>query len=433
MQKQLNLKYGTQHFSVEMPAHAEIFDIRNPPLKITKKTFLLRLHRTLESLQPDFSRTAVVISDKTRLCDYPVFLPLLLQGLEKVGAASGCIRIYIAYGTHGVQTQQESLGAYGETYRRYAFIHHDFRDEKLFKELGRTSRGTPITLRKDLLKSTFVVTFGAISHHYFAGYGGGRKLIFPGLGLRKSIYLNHGLFLDKTNMKLVAECRPGLLPGNPVAEDLDEIEDRFSAHLALHGILDDKGRVSDIRVGRGRSHFLAACAEHGKNCEIGSDHTFDLVVASCGGHPKDINFIQAHKAIENAAKFARDGGTIVILARCPDGVGSKTFLPWFELGGFEGAFRRLADAYEGNGGTALSMMSKVDRVTICMVTDMDDSICRKIGIRKIRKGQAEELVKQLSGSMAVLPNAGLLVNVGPGIDYRPLLISHRAVDHTEKE
>ena len=152
------------------------------------------------------------------------------------------------------------------------------------------------------------------------------------------------------------------MDGNPLAEDLAEFETFRPADLAVHGILDGGGHVCDLLPGVGIDHFRRACAEYGKNCETTCTDRFDLVIASCGGYPKDINFIQSHKAIDNAAKFVRNGGSLIVLAECPDGVGSKTFLPWFEMGDWEKAFNRLAANYEGNGGTALSMMSKLQRI-----------------------------------------------------------------------
>ena len=146
--------------------------------------------------------------------------------------------------------------------------------------------------------------------------------------------------------------------------------------------------VSCFSDGAGRI-FLAACALHAKACEVPSAQ-YDLVVASCGGMPKDINFIQAHKAVHNAGMFVRDGGLLLLYAACRDGIGSTTFLPWFELGGFSQAFRRLADGYAGNGGTALAMMAKTGRIRIGLISNLDVNICRLIGVQCWQHEQRSE-------------------------------------------
>ncbi|HAY38978.1 MAG TPA: hypothetical protein DCY53_06310 [Desulfobacteraceae bacterium] len=286
-------------------------------------------------------------------------------------------------------------------------------DDKCFVNSGKTSRGTSVLIRRDIVETGFLITFGAISHHYFAGYGGGRKLIFPGLGQKASIYHNHGLFLDRERQTLSPCCQSGVLDKNPLAEDLAEFETFCPADLAIHGILDSRGQVCDLLPGVGTDHFRNACAEHGKHCEVAIARDYDLVIASCGGYPKDINFIQSHKTIEHASKFVGNNGVLIILAECQDGVGSKTFLPWFEMGNWKNAFDRLAQNYEGNGGTALTMMSKSERIRILMVTTLGDSVCKTIGIEKISMDQVKFLVKQSTGSVAAIPNGGILVRT-PG-------------------
>jgi len=262
------------------------------------------------------------------------------------------------------------------------------------------------------MEASSLITFGTVSHHYFAGYGGGRKLVFPGLGSRASIYHNHGLFLDHRRGALSAGCRPGVLEGNPLAEDLAEYESFRAADLAVHGVVDSEGRVCRLLPGRGPDHFRAACAILAAHCEIEDTPQYDVVFASCGGYPKDINFIQSHKAIHNAAPFVRDGGRLVILAQCSDGVGSKTFLPWFEMGGWNTCFDKLSRRYEGNGGTALSMMSKLERIRILVVTELSDDLAKSIGFENITVEEAQRTAEKSNGRVAVIPNAGLLVRVG---------------------
>jgi len=413
MEQSIELKYGRQNISLSLPDRTYIFHIHEPDKKITPSLFASRLRDELERLNPDLSDISIVVGDKTRLCGYPEYLPVLLNTLENFGADPGRMTIFIAYGTHAPQTDKECLEAYGIVYQNVRFVHHDCMDDKCFVNSGKTSRGTSVLIRRDIVETGFLITFGAISHHYFAGYGGGRKLIFPGLGQKASIYHNHGLFLDRERQTLSPCCQLGVLDKNPLAEDLAEFETFCPADLAIHGILDSRGQVCDLLPGVGTDHFRNACAEHGKHCEVAIARDYDLVIASCGGYPKDINFIQSHKTIEHASKFVGNNGVLIILAECQDGVGSKTFLPWFEMGNWKNAFDRLAQNYEGNGGTALSMMSKSERIRILMVTTLGDSVCKTIGIEKISMDQVKFLVKQSTGSVAAIPNGGILVRT-PG-------------------
>jgi nickel-dependent lactate racemase len=404
------LPYGKIELLFELPAKVRIIELPEIKKEVAPEKFILELTPFLNAI-PLKGSVAVVVADKTRSCEYDRYLSILIDAILQQGVDKEQISLYIAYGTHLPQSDGESQATYGNTWSQCRFIHHDCEDHSLFIELGTTKQGTPIRLRKDIYEADYLITFGAISHHYFAGYGGGRKLIFPGLGEKRAIYHNHGLFLDRKKDRLSSGCMPGRLRGNPVAEDLSEIERRRPADLAIHGILNHDGRLCRLLVGTGADHFRSACKIHAADSEIRDSSCYDLVLASCGGFPKDINLIQSHKAIHYAAMFVKDGGTLVLLAQCKDRVGSKTFLPWFELKSRRLAFERLAENYQGNGGTALALMEKTRRIKICLLTDLNQALCHKLNVHKLPYPTAVKKVRQHSGSLAVIPNAGYLVKV----------------------
>ncbi len=399
---------GEKQLETNFPADTPVLSIREPESIITTVLFRSRLQQFLSNTPLDLTNPILIVTDKTRLCDYPIYLPLLTEVLEQHGMQPNSLRIVIAYGTHPPQSDVESKKLYGEIFETHDFIHHDCRESEQFVELGMTSRGTPVRVRHDIMASSAVITMGPIVHHYFAGYGGGRKLIFPGCGERQAIYKNHSLYLDTTQKSLAPLCQPGVLTDNPLAEDLLEVARYKSADLAIHGILNAHGQVTDVLFTSTMEEYVKGCAIHGSNCEIESQE-FELVVASCGGFPKDINFIQCHKAIHNAAMFVKDGGLLVVYSECRDGIGSETFLPWFEMGDYETAYEKLSEKYEGNGGTALSMMTKLKRIRIAMITDLDEQVCALIGVEKWKHSQLEELLEKSKTTPAWISNASLLV------------------------
>jgi len=404
------LPYGKTELKFELPAFARKLDLPELKVQVSPEKFASDLAPFLDDI-PKKCNLAIVVADKTRLCGYDCYLPVLLDEIMRRKVDKSHIKIYIAYGTHLPQSEKESRETYGKVWSQFHFIHHDCRDRTLFRELGTTKQGTPIRIRKDICDVDFLITFGAISHHYFAGYGGGRKLIFPGLGEQMAIYHNHGLFLDHKKCRLAPDCRPGRLSCNPLAEDLTEIERIRPVDLAIHGILDHHGKLCQLLVGSREVFFQTACKIHAAHSEVSDPACYDLVLASCGGFPKDINFIQSHKAIHNAAMFVRDGGTLVVLAECRDGIGSDTFLPWFDLKDWKTAFDHLAENYHGNGGTALAMMEKTCRIKICLVTNLDKEVCDKIGIHKLSHDTVVKMVKQQHVSLAVISSAGYLVKI----------------------
>jgi nickel-dependent lactate racemase len=104
----------------------------------------------------------------------------------------------------------------------------------------------------------------------------------------------------------------------------------------------------------------------------------EVVIASCGGSPYDLNLIQAHKALDMAAHACIDGGTIVLLAECGDGLGHPTFLKWFDEQNSRTLEARLRDAYEVNGQTAWSLFTKAERYRVFLVSELPDDQARQM-------------------------------------------------------
>lgn len=420
---------GKGYCSLNISQDAIHHEFTEPMHDIDESAFRSRLHQLLApalEAGPGDGSIAIVVADKTRLCGYPTILPWVVETLQELQVKAAEIRFFIAYGTHPRQSDEECLQAYGEVYSSYRFIHHDCGRAEQFRELGRTSRGTPIRVREELCAARLILTVGALSHHYFAGYGGGRKLIFPGLGEREAIYANHGLFLDAKKQTLSAGCRPGNLVENPLADDLYQVHAMMPPYFSIHGILDSSGEVARFVFGSSYEDFLKACQELDSYYTVEQQEQYQLVVASAGGFPKDINFIQSHKSLHNAAPLVRDGGTLIMFAECRDGLGSKTFMPYFRMGGWRHAFAELAKRYVGNGGTALAMMAKTRRIRIALVTDLDEGLCSEIGVEKITVEEAGELIAQCPAqtTLGVVANSSLLVmktsadRVARGVDFR---------------
>ncbi|THB79385.1 MAG: DUF2088 domain-containing protein [Desulfobulbaceae bacterium] len=408
----IEVRYGTQTISLDLPVSCTILEPNEPDTPLSVEDFKQKLERSLTSHPLDLTQPIIVVTDKTRTCSYPTFLPILCETLNRYRGYSEPFDIVIAYGTHPPHSDEENIKLYGKSFQDHHFIHHNCDDEESFIQLGSTSSGTPVNARKDLHAASSIITMGPICHHYFAGYGGGRKLLFPGCGERSAIYQNHGLFLDRDNGLLAPGCQPGSFTANPIADDLFEIENYLTADLSIHGIQNSQGQICDVLIGNDRHTFLEGCRLHAHYYEV-DQNQFDTVIISCGGYPKDLNFIQSHKAIHNGAGFVKDGGHLIVFSQCHDFIGSETFLPWFSMGGYESAFKKLSENYEGNGGTALSMMSKTRRIQISMVTSLSSEICETINVNKISADQVASIIGETSGTIGWIANASLLVNRSP--------------------
>ncbi|HDZ41675.1 MAG TPA: nickel-dependent lactate racemase [Bacteroidetes bacterium] len=399
------LRYGNTYITLPLPATSQFIKIKPPGSKPDKTLFIKELS---ELIKPGLLTAGIVISDKTRICEYDRYLPWLIEILKKKGFDESSIRFYIAYGTHPAQSAEESCMIYGDIYNKYEFVHHDCDDIQAMTYLGTTERGTKVEIRKDVLKHELLVLFGALSHHYFAGYGGGRKLLFPGLAGRESVYSNHKLYIDFDKYLLRPECRSGQLTGNPVAEDLREIDALMPEKIIISGIPGAMGQISRLIIGKTYEDFLSACSIYDNHFRKDGSIKYDNIIATAGGFPKDINFIQAHKSLHNAASFVKDGGNLFLLAECRDGTGNEEFLKTLKGNNRKDIFDKLRKNYCGNGGTALSLISKTERINVHMLTELNDRDCNILNINKISSDDLREKSACLKGSTAIIENASMV-------------------------
>ena len=151
-------------------------------------------------------------------------------------------------------------------------------------------------------------------------------------------------------------------------------------------------------IGNGHSNGAAGysctidrrCDGRIRSCDYAAGHTVrisekrDVVIVSCGGSPYDINLIQAHKALDMAAAACVDGGLIVLLAECGDGLGRTDFLKWFESNDSRRLETRLREAYEVNGQTAWSLWTKAERFRVQIVTKLPNSDVRRMRMNPVR-------------------------------------------------
>ncbi len=140
-----------------------------------------------------------------------------------------------------------------------------------------------------------------------------------------------------------------------------------------------------------------------------------LVVVSCGGYPKDINFIQAHKSIEHAFQAVKEDGVMIVLAECAEGFGNQTFLDWFQHTDKESFLQNLHTSFEVNGQTAFSTYMKAKAVKIILVSSL-----RKEDITKMNLTPAANIQEALSISEGLLDKNDFVYIIPDGAHTLPV-------------
>jgi lactate racemase len=295
------------------PGAAILDAIRNP----------IRSKPLREMLKPG-QKVCFIVNDPTRVANSEVFMPILLKELNQAGVPDENMFVIFAAGAHRELSEKEMTELVGpEVARRVKMYNSNAYDPEQFRYVGTTSRGNKVSFHKRVVEADHIVCTGSIVHHYFAGFGGGRKAMLPGVASYETICRNHALMLEPG-----AEI--GKLQGNPVYEDqIEGVEFRRPSFL-LNVVLNEKKELLKVFAGDYIQAHLVACDFVDQVYGTPISQPADLVIATCGGYPKDINVYQLQKTMDNAWVAVREGGVVIILGECEEGVGSEQYLQWME-------------------------------------------------------------------------------------------------------
>ena len=317
--------HGTKKFTLEKErVVAELNVAKTPLVENLKAAVLDAIYHPIASepineLVKPGMKVCFICNDPTRVANSFDFMPILVDEMNKLGVKDEDMRIVFALGTHRAMTHEEMVEGVSEyVANRIEMFNSDCNAPEDFNYFGATDRGTPVLINKLVCEADLVIATGTIVHHFFAGYGGGRKAILPGVAAMETVRRNHSWMLDP-NAGL------GILHGNPVYEDQVDGVRLFAAKHRLflfNAVLNEKHEFTKIFAGDWYEAHLEACKYVDVVYGAPIPEPADVVIASCGGYPKDINVYQMQKTMDNAVCAVKQGGVVIILAECIEGSGS---------------------------------------------------------------------------------------------------------------
>ena len=265
---------------------------------------------------------AIAISDKTRPVPHAVLLPPLLEELEKLGVPAEAITLIVATGLHAPMAEAEFAQILpANILARCRVISHDAGATENLVLFGKTRQGTTVQANRTFARADLRVVLGNLEPHQFMGFSGGVKTAAIGLGGRDTINQNHALMLDPRSDLARYE-------DNPSRQDVEEIGRMMGIHFALNAIINENKQIVRVIAGEPQAVMREGIPLVVRTYQVRVATPFDLVITSPGGHPKDINLYQAQKALGHAARVTRPGGTIILVAACPEGTGSQSYERW---------------------------------------------------------------------------------------------------------
>jgi len=420
-----HLKYGRQEIGFDLARPATEF-LASPSPQLVQNDEIAIIEQALdrpvgslplEQIVRKGEKTCIVVPDRTRVCRASVFLPRLLARLNACGITDQDITILMANGSHRKNTAAEQIEILGKTVvDRIRIIEHDAQDATALVHLGETDRGTQVFINKNLIRAERIILTGGVLHHYFAGFGGGPKLVCPGCAGYATIVQNHRFTIHPYFQALHPACYEGNFDENPVHLDIRDTVKFVTVDFSLHVVTDSDGLISQAFAGELYQAHQQACQTVHAHHSIAYRQKTDLVIADSGGYPKDLNYIQVHKALHHAFELVKPGGALILLAECRDGIGSGTFLEWFDgAPDLATMHQRLLAGFKINGNTALATKIKTDAAHIILVSGMDAELVKMLGMFPADSIEtALELARTYlpaSFTTTVFPNAALYLPV----------------------
>lgn len=322
---------------------------------------------------------AIITSDISRPMPTWQVLPSVLEELYRGGVKKEDITLVFALGSHRHHTEEEMRHLAGSAYDEIRCVDSDPND---CVHMGTTTRGTPVDITRAVAEADVRVCLGNIEFHYFAGYSGGAKAIMPGVSTHDAIQCNHRMMVSQ-------DACAGKLAGNPIREDIEEAGSICGIDYIVNVVLDEHKQIVHAVAGDVTAAHRSGCAYLDQMYRKPIPQRADIVLVSQGGAPKDANLYQTQKALDNAKHAVKDGGTIILIGACPEGLGSAKFESWLtKAGSAHEMVERIGKEFELGGHKAAAIGLVLEKADIDLISEMDDDFVRSIFLNPRPSAQA---------------------------------------------
>lgn len=275
--------------------------------------------RLSELARPDMRVTIVVKnSTETDAQLNRMILEAVRKELAEACVESGNIKVLVAYDPMA-PIRNVSVGAMatGDLLKGVEVMLHN-PDGECCVEAGRTSSGRRLLLNRVFVEADLRVTVGFVELHPYAGYGGGREAILPGISDMGAIRSNLALAFN-------SKARMGVLDGNPVHEDMMEAARLVEIDFAVNVVRNSLGEVVGVFSGALDDSFRSGVKLLEDMYRVQVERKADIVFSSSGGNPHDRNLYRASIGVANTLDLLKRDGTLVLVAECLESYGDEAF------------------------------------------------------------------------------------------------------------
>lgn len=263
----------------------------------------------------------ILICDITRPVPNGIVLPGLVKELLAAGIKPEAVTVLVATGLHRPNLGDELREVVGSDWvmETVSIVNHYARDDEDHRYLGDVS-GIPVRVDCRFLDADLRIAVGLVEPHFMAGYSGGRKLVAPGVAHEETIRMLHAA-------GILEDCRAAncILEGNPLHDAQLAILGMVGKCFAVNCVIDEERRVSYVNFGAMEASHLDAVGFVRPYAEIPVNRKYGTVLTSAAGYPLDKNYYQTVKGMVGAMDIVADGGTLIIVSECSEGLGSAEY------------------------------------------------------------------------------------------------------------
>jgi len=290
------------HLPATENLRASIFDAMKQPYGIP----------SISKLASGRDRIVVLVDDVTRPTPVKKILPPILEQLQSEGTRPEKIKIIIGLGTHRPMSEVEIKQHLGdEVAENFEVANHNFKDDRKLVNLGTTELGIPAIVSKDVIDADFVLSVGNIVPHNAAGWGGGAKMILPGVSGEESVGKLH---IAAGKVKPIGDLVATV--DNPMRRDINIIAKKAGLKAIVNTVLNNEDQTVRVVAGEPEQAFAEGVKTARKVFCQDVSELADIIIFST--YPADIDYWQAMKALDFAHVGVKKGGTIILLTPCPE-------------------------------------------------------------------------------------------------------------------
>ena len=364
----------------------------------------------VEELVKPGQKICIICDDITRPTPTELLAKALLARLDKAGIPDRDIFFVFALGSHRYMTREEmelKLGA--DIVARYQVMNSEFMDESRMVVVGKSQMGTPIRVLKEIMDADVRIGMGNIVPHGCMGWAGGAKILYPGVTSEDIVSEFHSM------QGLSDQVLFGMVD-SPVRLSVEEWTKQIGLDYIINTVLTAEGEL-----------YQAVAGDYVKAHRAGVAYAKDIFCAEIpwepdvvviSSHPLGLDMWQCGKALYGPSTVVREGGCMLLLAPCVEGMGPHPeSMPYAKLPNGQQLLRERMERGE-TGEALLSLAVGVScgrifaRTSVSVISDgltaedMKDSPMNWYPERALQQVLEEELAKYPNPKLLVIPIGG---------------------------